>query len=158
MLDGTQAWVGYSQKQRNIAWRDVLALGCAIPRMALAAAVTWPQNISIGRLGRTALSQAAEDGCWHNNSLVKDDCVSEQEKRGCFGTFWKDPSTLIFDGTMISFINKYLLIVSIKLYVYDCGKWPSRAWQKCAEDKGLLKVSLTIIHHVWINDRWIIDF
>ena len=98
--------------------------GCAIPRMALAAAVTWPQNISIGRLGRTALSQAVEDGCWHNNSLVKDDCVSEQEKRGCFGTFWKDPSTLIFDGTMISFINKYLLIVSIKLYVYDCGKWP----------------------------------
>ena len=26
--------------------------------------------------------------------------------------------------TMISFINKYLPIVSIKLYVYDCGKWP----------------------------------
>ena len=126
--------------------------------MALAAAVTWPENISIGRLGRTALSQAAEDGCWHNNSLVKDDCVSEQEKWGCFGTFWKDPSTLIFDVTMISFMNKYLLIVSIKLYVYDCGKWPSQAWQKCAEDKGLLKVSLTIIHHVWINDRRIIDF
>ena len=34
----------------------------------------------------------------------------------------------------------------------------ARAWQKCAEDKGFLKVSLTIIHHVWINDRRIIDF
>ena len=62
---------------------------------------------------------------------------------------------MIFDVTMISFINKYLLIVSIKLYVYDCGKWPEpdRNVQKTKD-----KVSLIMIHHIWINDRLFIDF
>ena len=125
--------------------------------MALAAAVTWPENISIGRLGRTALSQAAEEMDVDTIIPSWKMIVCQSRKNGdASGRFERIHPHWSLMGQWS--LYKYLPIVSTKLYVYDCGKWPSQAWQKCAEDKGLLKVSLTIIHHVWINDRRIIDF
>ena len=163
MLDGTQAWVGYSQKQRNIAWRDVQSLGCAIPRMCypwdvLALGWLWRRQsrdrrtfplVALVAPHLARLPRMDVDTIIPSWKMI----VCQSRRNGdASGRFERIHPHWSLMGQWS--LYKYLPIVSTKLYVYDCGKWPEPD-RNVQETKD--KVSLIMIHHVWINDILIID-